>query len=147
TLLEPLVTNFLLPLFFVYSGLNTGVGLLNSWFLWGIAALICVIATCGKGVACWLVALLNKEPRREALAIGSLMNARGLMELILLNIGLQQGIITQTLFTMLVLMAIVTTLMTSPIFEFVYGRYRTRSAPGQQPAVLADPEQAAETMV
>jgi Kef-type K+ transport system membrane component KefB len=128
-MLEPIVTNFMLPLFFIFSGLNTSIGLVNSWLLWGIALLVLLVAVLGKGVACWLVALLNKEPNREALAIGSLMNARGLMELILLNIGLQQGIITPTLFTMLVLMAVVTTLMASPLFELVYGRYRTKSAP------------------
>ena len=136
-MLEPLVTNFLLPLFFVYSGLNTSVGLLNSWFLWAIAALVFLTALLGKGIACWLAALLNGETNREALAIGSLMNARGLMELILLNIGLQQGIITQTLFTMLVLMAIVTTLMASPIFELFYGRYQTKEIFGEQAVALA----------
>lgn len=130
--LEPIVTNFLLPLFFVYSGLNTSIGLVNSWLLWGIALLIFVAAVFGKGVACWAAALLNKEPNREALAIGSLMNARGLMELILLNIGLQQGVVAPTLFTMLVLMAIVTTLMASPLFEFVYGRYRTQQVTAEQ---------------
>jgi len=124
--LEPIVTNFMLPLFFVYSGLNTRLALVNSWFLVGIALLILLASVFGKGIACWLAALLNKEPQREALAIGALMNARGLMELILLNIGLQQGIITPTLFTMLVIMAIVTTLMASPIFELVYGRFRAR---------------------
>jgi Kef-type K+ transport system membrane component KefB len=134
---EPLVTNFLLPLFFVYSGLNTSIGLLNSWFLWGVALVVLVIAVLGKGVACWAAALLNGETNREAMAIGSLMNARGLMELILLNIGLQAGIITPTLFTMLVLMAIVTTLMASPLFEFVYGRYRTDREPAERPASAA----------
>jgi Kef-type K+ transport system membrane component KefB len=131
-ILEPVVTNFMLPLFFVYSGLNTSIGLVNSWLLWGIALLVLLAAVLGKGVACWLAALLNKESNREALAIGSLMNARGLMELILLNIGLQQGIIAPTLFTILVLMAIVTTLMASPLFELVYGRYRTKGAPTEQ---------------
>jgi Kef-type K+ transport system membrane component KefB len=132
TILEPLVTNFLLPLFFVYSGLNTSLGLVNTWQLWGIAALILAIAMLGKGVACWFAALLNKESNREAMAIGSLMNARGLMELILLNVGLQQGIITPTLFTMLVLMAIITTLISSPVFELVYGRYRTKQLRTEQ---------------
>jgi Kef-type K+ transport system membrane component KefB len=127
-ILEPIVTNFMLPLFFIYSGLNTRLGLVNSWTLWGIFALVLVVAVLGKGGACWLAALINKETNREALAIGSLMNARGLMELILLNIGLQAGIITPTLFTMLVLMAIITTLMASPIFELVYGRYKTKEA-------------------
>jgi Kef-type K+ transport system membrane component KefB len=145
--LEPLVTNFFLPLFFVYSGLNTSLGLLNTWVLWGIAGLILVAAVSGKGVACWLAALLSHEPRRDALAIGSLMNARGLMELILLNIGLQQGMITRTLFTMLVIMAIVTTLMATPLFDLVYGRFRAqesgergeegaRAAPGSIEAAL-----------
>lgn len=124
--LEPIVTNFMLPLFFVYSGLNTRLGLLNSWWLWGIAALLFIAAVFGKGGACFVAALLNKEPRREALAIGSLMNARGLMELILLNIGLQQGVITPTLFTMLVLMAIGTTLMASPLFEMFDTRKEAR---------------------
>jgi K+:H+ antiporter len=132
--LEPIVTNFMLPLFFIYSGLNTSLGLVNSWLLWGITALILVASVFGKGIACWLAARLNGESNREALAIGSLMNARGLMELILLNIGLQQGIITPTLFTMLVLMAIVTTLMASPLFELVYGRYRIKNAPVEQVA-------------
>jgi len=131
-MLEPMVTNFMLPLFFVYSGLNTSVGLVNSWLLWGIALLVFLVALCGKGVACWLAALLNGEPKREAVAIGTLMNARGLMELILLNIGFQQGIITPTLFTILVLMAVVTTLMTSPIFELAYGRYRRQRTPTEQ---------------
>jgi Kef-type K+ transport system membrane component KefB len=135
-ILEPVVTNFLLPLFFIYSGLNTSLSLVNSWLLWGVAILIFVIAVFGKGVACWAAALLNKEPPREALAIGSLMNARGLMELILLNIGLQQGVITPTLFTMLVLMAIATTLMASPLFEFVYGRHRRERAVEQDGDII-----------
>ncbi len=130
-ILEPIVTNFMLPLFFIFSGLNTSVGLLNSWLMGGIALVILLVSILGKGVACWAAARLNGESNREALAIGSLMNARGLMELILLNIGLQNGIITPTLFTMLVLMAIVTTLMASPLFELVYRRNRTQHAPAE----------------
>ncbi|MGA4838165.1 cation:proton antiporter [Streptomyces sp. G45] len=121
---EPLTVHLLLPLFFVYSGLNTEIGLVNSVALWGVALLILVVSVMGKGVACWFAARLNKEPQREALALGSLMNARGLMELILLNIGLQEGLITPTLFTILVFMAIATTLMATPLFEYVYGRFR-----------------------
>ncbi len=137
SILEPIVTNFMLPLFFIYSGLNTSLSLVNSWLLWGLALLILVAAVFGKGIACWLAALCNKEPHREALAIGSLMNARGLMELILLNIGLEQGIISQTLFTMLVFMAIATTLMASPLFELVYGRYRRKPVSAAQPSTPA----------
>ena len=122
--LEPLVTTFLLPLFFVYSGLNTQISLVNTPTLWAVTLGLLVVAIAGKGVACTVAARLRKVPLRESLALGSLMNARGLIELILLNIGLQAGIITPTLFTILVIVAIVTTLMASPIFEFVYGRHR-----------------------
>jgi Kef-type K+ transport system membrane component KefB len=124
--LEPLVTTFLLPLFFVYSGLNTQIGLLNSARLWAVTLGILVISIAGKGVACTLAARVRKVPWRESVALGSLMNARGLIELILLNIGLQAGIITPTLFSILVLVAIVTTLTATPVFELVYGRHRAR---------------------
>lgn len=132
--LDPLVTTFLLPLFFVYSGLNTQIGLLNSPMLWAVTLGILIVSILGKGVACTVAARLNKVPFRESVALGSLMNARGLIELILLNIGLQAGIITPTLFTILVLVAIVTTLMATPIFEFVYGRHRV-----DEPIELPEP--------
>lgn len=134
TSLEPLVTTFLLPLFFVYSGLNTQIGLVNTPTLWAVTLGLVVVAVAGKGIACTLAARLRKVPLREAVALGSLMNARGLIGLILLNIGLDAGIITPTLFTILVLVAIVTTLMASPIFEFVYGRHR-ETAPPPLPAL------------
>jgi len=127
--LEPMTTNFLLPLFFVYSGLNTRLGLVDTPALWAIGLVVLLIACFGKGVACWLAARLNGEDNREALAIGTLMNARGLMELIILNIGLERGVITPTLFTIMVMMAVVTTLMASPVFELVYRRPRRGLAP------------------
>jgi Kef-type K+ transport system membrane component KefB len=120
--IEPLTTTFLLPLFFVYSGLNTRINLVDSAWLWGIALVVLLAACLGKGVACWAAARISGEDSRTALAIGTLMNARGLMELIILNIGLQRGIITPLLFTVMVIMAIMTTLMASPIFEWVYQR-------------------------
>lgn len=129
--LEPLVTTFLLPLFFVYSGLNTQIGLVNSFTLWAVTLGILVVSIAGKGIACTLAARLNKVPLRESVALGSLMNARGLIELILLNIGLEAGIITPTLFSVLVLVAIVTTLMATPVFEFVHGRHSTMSQNGR----------------
>lgn len=122
--LTPLVTGLLLPLFFVYSGLNTEIGLVNSPKLWALTGGMLLLSILGKGVSCALVAWLRKVPLRESVALGSLMNARGLIELILLDIGLQAGIITPTLFTILVVVAIVTTLMATPIFELVYGRNR-----------------------
>ncbi|SDD38524.1 Kef-type K+ transport system, membrane component KefB [Mycolicibacterium neoaurum] len=122
--IEPLTTKLLLPLFFVYSGLNTQIGLVNTPRLWAITAGLLIVAIVGKGVACAVAARISRVPTRESVALGALMNARGLIELILLNIGLQAGIITPTLFTILVIVAVVTTLMTSPIFELVYGRHR-----------------------
>lgn len=124
---EPLTTGLLLPLFFVYSGLNTSITLVNTPGLWLVALALLLVACVGKGLACSLAARLAKEPMRDALAIGALMNARGLMELILLNIGLEHGLITPTLFSMLVIMAVVTTLMATPCFNLVM-RYAAGSA-------------------
>jgi Kef-type K+ transport system membrane component KefB len=123
--IEPLTTNFMLPLFFIYSGLNTKIGLVSTASLLLVALLILLIACAGKGIACYLAARLNGEDNRNAAAIGTLMNARGLMELIILNIGLERGLITPTLFTIMVIMAIVTTLMATPIFNLVSSWSRT----------------------
>jgi len=121
--LEPLTTNFLLPLFFIYSGLNTKLDLLVTPSLIKVTIVVVLAACLGKGVACWAAARLSGENNREAMAIGTLMNARGLMELILLNIGLQHGIITPALFAIMVIMAVVTTLLASPLFELLYRRW------------------------
>lgn len=126
--LEPISTNFLLPLFFIYSGLNTQLGLIISPGMWEILVLVVAAAIIGKGVACWGAARLSGESNRDAMAIGTLMNARGLMELILLNIGLERGVITPTMFTVMVIMAVITTLMASPLFELVYHGWRRPAA-------------------
>ena len=118
--LLPITTGLLVPLFFVYSGLNTRITLINHWNLVGVTLLILVLAIAGKGVVCAVAARLNGESPRLSLAVGALMNARGLMELIILNIGLERGVITPTLFTIMVMMAIITTLMATPIFDRVY---------------------------
>jgi len=99
-----------------------------------VAVILVALSIVGKGVACLLAARVSGEAWRESVAIGVLMNARGLMELIILNIGLQHGIITPTLFTIMVLMAVVTTLMASPPFELVYGRRAAVAAQEEQPA-------------
>ena len=119
--IQPLTIALLLPLFFTYSGLNTKIGLLNTPFLWLMCGAVLVAAILGKGVACWLAARATGIPNREAMGIGILMNARGLMELIIINVGLQRGIISEGLFAVLVIMAVVTTLMASPIFERLVG--------------------------
>jgi Kef-type K+ transport system membrane component KefB len=115
--IQPLTVALLLPLFFTYSGLNTKIGLLNTGFLWLMCGAVLLAAVLGKGVACYLAARATGLPNREALGIGTLMNARGLMELIIINIGLQRGIISEGLFATLVIMAVITTLMASPIFD------------------------------
>jgi Kef-type K+ transport system membrane component KefB len=119
---EPLAVVLLLPMFFTYSGLNTRLDMINSVQLLGIAAGVLVASVLAKFGACYLAARMAGEDKRTALGIGALMNSRGLMELIIINIGLQKGIIGPALFSMLVLMAVVTTMMASPLFEIFYGR-------------------------
>ena len=138
TRIGPLTTVLLLPIFFVNSGLNTSIGLLDSWAMWGVALVVLAAAIAGKGLACGVAARLCGETPREAVAIGALMNARGLMELILLNIAYERGIISQTLFTILVLMAVVTTLIAVPFFNRVSGR-EGLPADGAARAVAAGP--------
>lgn len=120
--IEPLTVQLLLPLFFIYSGLNTRFDLVTDPGLWLVAAVILVAAVLGKAGACYLAARLCGETHREAMGVGSLMNARGLMELIILNIGLESGLITPALFSIMVLMAVVTTLMATPMFNRFYGK-------------------------
>jgi len=113
------VSAFLLPLFFVFSGLNTQISLINSPSMWIFTGVILFIAILGKGVGCMLAAKFIGENWRNSATIGTLMNARGLMELIALNIGLELNIITPTLYTILVLMAIITTLLASPLYYWI----------------------------
>jgi K+:H+ antiporter len=119
---EPITVILLLPMFFTYSGLNTRLDMINSVQLLLIAAGVLVASVLAKFGACYLAARMAGEDKRTALGIGALMNSRGLMELIIINIGLQKGIIGPALFSMLVLMAVVTTMMATPLFELFYGR-------------------------
>ncbi len=121
--IEPLAVALLLPLFFTYSGLNTQIGLIDSWALWGVCAAVVAAAMLGKWAACSIAARATGLSGRDAMGIGILMNARGLMELIIINIGLQRGIITEGLFATLVIMAVITTLMASPLFEWLVARH------------------------
>lgn len=120
--IEPFAVVFLLPMFFTFSGLNTELALVASPDLLLIALVVLAASVLGKGVACWAAARLSGEDQPTSLAVGTLMNSRGLMELIILNIGLQRGVIQPALFSIMVVMAIVTTLMATPLFELVYGR-------------------------
>jgi Kef-type K+ transport system membrane component KefB len=114
---EGITVALFLPFFFVYSGLNTRISSLNTTEYWLIAVVLLSAAIAGKLGGCYLASRLSGEPHRRALAIGVLMNSRGLMELIILNIGLQQKVIKTPFFTMMVLMAIVTTMMAAPLFR------------------------------
>jgi Kef-type K+ transport system membrane component KefB len=115
----PVTTGLLVPLFFVYAGLNTRLGLVTTPWLWTMTVLIFAAACVGKGVACWAAARASGVSPRDALGVGALMNARGLMELILLNIALERGFITATTFTIFALMALATTVMASPLFAWL----------------------------
>jgi Kef-type K+ transport system membrane component KefB len=125
--LEAVTVIVLLPMFFTYSGLNTQLTLVAEPSLLLVAVAVLAMSIFAKFFACWAAARLSGQDNRTALGIGALMNSRGLMELIIINIGLQAGVIGPALFSMLVLMAIVTTLMASPVFELVYGREARRS--------------------
>ena len=121
-LLEPLTTVLLLPVFFAYSGLNTQLSLIGSASVLAVTLAILLVSVIGKGGGCWGAARLLGHDNATALGIGALMNARGLMELIIINIGLSNGIIGPTLFSVFVVMAITTTTLTTPAFDLVVGR-------------------------
>lgn len=117
---EDFVLIFLLPVFFAYSGLKTQIGLLNRPVLWLLCVTVLLVAIVGKYVGTYVAARVSGIENRDASALGWLMNTRGLTELIVLNIGLNFGVISPLLFTMLVIMALVTTFMTSPLLEWIY---------------------------
>lgn len=134
--LEPFTVALLAPLFFAYSGLSTRLDLIADPGLLAAGAAILAASILAKGGACWAAARLTGQDNPAALAIGALMNARGMMELIVINIGLQRGLIGPGLFSVLVLMTLVTTLMAAPVLEAAYGRRaRARGALGR----LRDP--------
>ena len=105
---------FFLPIFFTYTGLRTNIGALDSAALWGWCLLLLAAATIGKFGGCYFAAQRSGMEAKEAKAIGIMMNTRGLMELVVINVGLDLGVIPPTLFTMLVIMAIVSTVVTTP---------------------------------
>ena len=113
------ISRMLVPMFFVYSGLNTRFALLGNprVLIFSLAAIVAAVLS--KGGACWLAARLAGESRSVSARIGALMNARGLMQLIALNVGLQAGIASKDLFTSLVLVALVTTIMTAPMLSWL----------------------------
>ena len=109
----------LLPLFFVFTGLHTQVGLINDIYLWKVTGAIIAVAVIGKFVGSALAAKFVGQNWHDSLTIGALMNTRGLMELIVLNIGLELKVLTPEVFTMMVIMALVTTFMTGPALNLI----------------------------
>lgn len=117
--IEDLSVTLFLPLFFVYTGLKTEIGLLNTPELWIICLVFVVVAVVGKMAGSIIPARAAGESWRDSLSLGALMNTRGLMELIVLNIGLEMGILPPIVFVMLVIMALVTTFMTTPLLHLI----------------------------
>jgi len=109
----------LLPLFFVFTGLRTEIGLLNDPYLWGVTGLIILVAMTGKFIGSAVAARFVGQGWRDSLVIGALMNTRGLVELVVLNIGYDLGILPPGVFTMLVIMALVTTVITGPALDLI----------------------------
>ncbi len=122
------ISRMLVPMFFTYSGLNTRFALLGNYRVLLFSAAAIAVAVLAKGGACWLGARLAGESGSVPARIGILMNARGLMQLIALNVGLQAGIASEDLFTSLVLVALITTIMTAPLLSWV-DRRDARAAP------------------
>jgi Kef-type K+ transport system membrane component KefB len=122
--LESVTLVVLLPLFFAYTGLRTSIGLLNSAELWLLCGLIVLVAVGSKLLVSALVVHAGGMPWRESLAVGILVNTKGLVELVILNVGLDLHILSPTLFSMMVIMALATTLMTSPLLDLILPRPR-----------------------
>jgi Kef-type K+ transport system membrane component KefB len=118
---EDIAVVLLLPLFFVFTGLRTQIGLLNDPYLWKVCGAIILIAVTGKFAGSALTARFVGQNWRDSLMIGALMNTRGLMELVVLNIGYDLGVLKPEIFAMMVIMALVTTFMTGPAL-FIIGK-------------------------
>jgi len=119
---ETVASGLLLPLFFAFTGLRTRVDLLNDWFSWAICLVVIACAVVGKMGGSMLAARWSGMNWRDAFSLGALMNTRGLMELIVLNIGYDLGILSSRVFAILVLMALTTTFMTAPLLSLAQGK-------------------------
>ena len=124
---EDIALVLLLPLFFVFTGLRTEIGLLNDVYLWKITGLIILVAITGKFIGSALAAKFVRQSWKDSLTIGALMNTRGLMELVVLNIGYDLGILTPKVFAMMVIMALVTTFMTGPALDLINWAFKSKA--------------------
>lgn len=123
---EDIALVFFLPLFFAFTGLRTEIGLINSPALWGVCILLIAVAIAGKLGGCAIASRLVGESWKNSLTIGTLMNTRGLMELVALNIGYEMGVLPPSIFVILVIMALVTTFMTTPLLHLVENYFSRR---------------------
>ena len=122
--LEELLGVVLLPLFFAVTGIRTNLGSIEGSSMWFVCALVFLVAIVGKAGGTILGARAAGLPWRDAASLGALMNTRGLMELVILNLGLENGIITRPIFTMMVLMAVATTALTTPLLACLRTEFR-----------------------
>ena len=132
---EDVALVLLLPLFFVFTGLRTQIGLLNDAYLWKVCGLIILVAVAGKFFGSALAARFVGQNWKDSLTIGALMNTRGLMELVVLNIGYDLGVLTPEIFAMMVIMALVTTFMTGPALDLINYIFRRNNTLKEQPAI------------
>ncbi|MEZ7506428.1 cation:proton antiporter [Flavobacterium sp. Arc2] len=126
---EDVAVILLLPLFFVFTGLKTEIGLINDPYLWKVTGAIIMVAVVGKFLGSALAAKFVGQNWKDSFTIGALMNTRGLMELIVLNIGLELKVLTPEVFTMMVIMALVTTFMTGPALDLINYLFKDKSEP------------------
>jgi Kef-type K+ transport system membrane component KefB len=131
---ESVTVVVLLPLFFAFSGLRTSIGVVKGNGMWVYAVIVIVAAICGKLGGSMMAARLAHMPWRDAASLGILMNTRGLMELVILNIGLDIGVITPAVFSIMVMMALITTFMTTPLLELVYPACLAKVEPSKMAA-------------
>lgn len=126
---EDVALVLLLPIFFVYTGLRTEIGLLNDPYLWKVTGVIILVAVAGKFLGSAIAARFVGQNWKDSLIIGALMNTRGLMELVVLNIGYDLGVLTPQIFAMMVIMALATTMMTGPALDLINFIFRKKPEP------------------
>lgn len=124
---EDVSLSIFLPLFFVSSGLRTELGLINSGALWALLTLLVVVAIVGKVGGTYIAARLCNISKKESLYLGAFMNTRGLMELVVLKIGLDLGVLPPVIFVLLVMMTLITTLMTQPLLQLMNALFKRRT--------------------
>lgn len=131
--LRDFVYVFFVPIFFMYTGLRTDIGTMSGATMWKLCLLVIVTAIVAKGGGCALAARFSGMPWRESVTLGALMNTRGLMELIVLNVGYDLGVIPKNMFFILTLMAVVTTYMTAPLLHLLLSPQELQMIPGRRP--------------